>query len=151
MTQALLETKEIAKALIHRTDDDTYLILRSSQREENPERSLKPDFAGGSLEPGESVENALIREIEEEAGLILSPGDLKLFWKQESEHPAGFILIRNIFYIAVSGDLEVKLSFEHDKFWWLTKDEINKQVEDGLWRDPYPEIFREAEKQGLLV
>ena len=52
-------------------DGERLLVARRSARMSNP---LKWEFAGGKLEPGESPQQALVREIEEELGLIIEVG-----------------------------------------------------------------------------
>ena len=50
------------------------------------------EFPGGKLEPGETRENALLREIREELALELREEDLDLL--DSAEDPAGAIVIR---------------------------------------------------------
>lgn len=48
-------------------DEDRVLLIREHDRWQTP---------GGEVEPGESHETALRREVEEETGLVVEPGDL---------------------------------------------------------------------------
>ncbi len=64
----MTRTIHIAAALIVRSDGWTLLC-----RKAGTEAFMQP---GGKLEPGETPEEALIRELEEELGLRLGPADL---------------------------------------------------------------------------
>ncbi|MCL1834685.1 MAG: (deoxy)nucleoside triphosphate pyrophosphohydrolase [Oscillospiraceae bacterium] len=62
---------EVVAALIW--DDDRFLIC---QRPEHKARPLLWEFPGGKVEPGESMEKALIRECFEELGIVLAVGSV---------------------------------------------------------------------------
>lgn len=61
---------EVVAALIW--DKERFLIC---QRPANKARPLLWEFVGGKVEPGETKEQALIRECKEELGITLSIGD----------------------------------------------------------------------------
>ena len=61
---------EVVAALIW--DGDKFLIC---QRPDHKARGLLWEFVGGKVEPGETKEQALIRECREELDVILSVGD----------------------------------------------------------------------------
>ena len=60
---------EVAAALIW--DQDRFLIC---QRPAHKARGLLWEFVGGKAEPGESLEQALVRECREELAVTVSPG-----------------------------------------------------------------------------
>ncbi|MGN1017001.1 MAG: (deoxy)nucleoside triphosphate pyrophosphohydrolase [Faecousia sp.] len=60
---------EVVAALIW--DGDRFLIC---QRPGNKARAMQWEFVGGKVEPGETKEQALIRECREELGVTLSVG-----------------------------------------------------------------------------
>jgi len=60
--QSIIVTAAIIK------QNDQILI---AQRNENVDQALKWEFPGGKLEPGESPEQCLVREIREELGLTI--------------------------------------------------------------------------------
>lgn len=66
----------IAAALIIRPDGQTLLC-----RKANTATFMQP---GGKLEPGETAAVALIRELEEELGLVLAESDLTLLGRFEA-------------------------------------------------------------------
>ena len=79
------------------------------------------DFVKGGVEPGEEDEQTLERECREETGITalrVVPGfytDIEYFFKEEGN------LVKKtvIFFIAETGQRDVKLSDEHDDFAWL--------------------------------
>ena len=62
---------EVVAALIW--DKDKFMIC---QRLEHKARGLLWEFVGGKVEPGETKEQALIRECKEELAIILSVGEV---------------------------------------------------------------------------
>ena len=62
---------EVVAALIW--DKDKFMI---SQRPVHKARGLLWEFVGGKVEPGETKEDALIRECREELAVTLSVGDV---------------------------------------------------------------------------
>jgi len=62
---------EVVAALIW--DKDKFLIC---QRPADKARALLWEFVGGKVEPGETKEQALIRECQEELAVALSVGDV---------------------------------------------------------------------------
>ena len=62
---------EVVAALIW--DDDKFMIC---QRPAHKARGLLWEFVGGKVEPGETKEQALIRECQEELAVTLSVGDV---------------------------------------------------------------------------
>lgn len=61
----------VAAALINETGQ---ILLQ--QRPENRSMAGLWEFPGGKVETGESPEHALVRELEEELGIAISPSDL---------------------------------------------------------------------------
>jgi 8-oxo-dGTP diphosphatase len=119
-------------------DDGRVFIQRRS-----PTRKLFPDtwdIVGGHLEPGESVDEALRREVEEETGwrvsIVLGTiGELRYFGNDGLER------LETDFLIRVDGDLSrPRLEVgKHTAYKWITRDEIavldeNKGIDDGLVR-----------------
>ena len=62
---------EVVAALIW--DKDKFMIC---QRPAHKARALLWEFVGGKVEPGETKEQALIRECQEELAIMLSVGDV---------------------------------------------------------------------------
>ncbi len=59
--------KQVVAALILRKNDDKILICQRTRHQTMP---LKWEFPGGKIEPGEELEDALHRELEEELGIL---------------------------------------------------------------------------------
>ena len=77
------------------------------------------EFPGGKVEPGETPEEALVREIQEELDVEIQVGDL--IDTIEYDYPA-FHLSMDCFWAEIkSGTLELR---EHEAARWLMKDEL---------------------------
>jgi len=88
------------------------LLRRSLSSKGNPG---KWDFPGGKIDPGESFDEALLREVAEETGLTISI--LGVAGTAESEAPAARVV-----YLILEGRVEsgeVRLSEEHDDHAWV--------------------------------
>lgn len=137
----------VSKLVVRRKSDGKYLLLRSSQWEERPDRSQKPDLPGGVVEAGERIEEGAARELAEEAGVIVKPDDLTLVYAMSFKSDHDDAAINRLIYFTEIEDAEVTLSWEHEEFWWASTDELLALE----IREPYPSIFSYLQSVGLLV
>lgn len=105
---------EVVAALIW--DNDKFMIC---QRPANKARSFLWEFVGGKVEPGETKEQALIRECREELDITLEVGEV--FTEAVHEYPD--ITIRLTVFNAEIAEGTPKL-IEHNDLKWITPDEI---------------------------
>ena len=89
------------------------------QRPANKSRPLLWEFVGGKVEPGETKEQALIRECKEELDIIIEVRDV--FTEVVHEYPD--ITIRLTVFNARIAEGTPKL-IEHNDLKWITPDEI---------------------------
>jgi len=89
------------------------------QRPANKARPLLWEFVGGKVEPGETKEQALIRECQEELAITLSVGDV--FMEVVHEYPD--INIKLTLFNATIAD-GVPTLLEHNDIRWISVDEI---------------------------
>lgn len=78
------------------------------------------EFPGGKVEPGETPERALIREIQEELDTMISVGE-KLHCV-EYDYPTFHLSMECFWAKIISGDLVLK---EHEDAKWLSKEELD--------------------------
>ena len=106
---------EVVAALIW--DNDKFMIC---QRPENKSRALLWEFVGGKVEPGETKEQALIRECKEELDVTLSVGEI--FMDAVHQYPDINVHL-TLFNATISEGVPKKL--EHNDIKWITVSEIN--------------------------
>ena len=106
---------EVVAALIW--DKDKFMIC---QRPAHKARGLLWEFVGGKVEPGETKEQALIRECQEELAITLSVGDV--FMDVVHEYPDINVHF-TLFNAAIAEDVPQKL--EHNDIKWITPAEIS--------------------------
>lgn len=137
----------VAKTVIRRRSDGKYLVLRCSLWPERPDRSQKPDLAGGAVELGETFEQGAIRELKEETGIEVSDelviGYANSFIFEGGEQPEA--IVRTLFFAEID-DPEVTLSWEHEGYWWVTASEL-VELE---WKRFYRDAFDFMSKTGLI-
>lgn len=105
---------EVAAALIW--DKEKFLIC---QRPAHKARGLLWEFAGGKVEPGESKEQALIRECKEELAVTLSVGDVFM----DVVHEYSDVTVHlTLFNASIAEGTPQKL--EHNDIRWITPAEI---------------------------
>ena len=105
---------EVAAALIW--DGDKFMIC---QRPAHKARGLLWEFVGGKVEPGETREQALIRECREELSVTMSVGEV--FMGVVHEYPD--LLVHLTLFNAVIAD-GIPQKLEHNDIRWITVDEI---------------------------
>ena len=105
---------EVVAALIW--DNDKFLIC---QRTAHKARGLLWEFVGGKVEPGETKEQALIRECQEELAVTLSVGEE--FMNVTHEYPDLKVHL-TLFNATISEGEPQKL--EHNDIRWITPSEI---------------------------
>ena len=105
---------EVVAALIW--DRDKFMIC---QRPARKARGLLWEFVGGKVEPGETKEQALIRECQEELAVTLSVGDV--FMEVVHEYPD--ITVHLTLFNATIAEGEPQ-KLEHDDIQWIAPIEI---------------------------
>ena len=105
---------EVVAALIW--DKDKFMIC---QRPAHKSRGLLWEFVGGKVEPGETKEQALIRECQEELAITLSVGDV--FMDVTHEYPDLTVHL-TLFNATITEGVPQKL--EHNDIKWITSSEI---------------------------
>ena len=105
---------EVVAALIW--DGDKFMIC---QRPAHKARALLWEFVGGKVEPGETKEQALIRECKEEIAVTLSVGDV--FMDVIHEYPDITVHL-TLFNATIAEGIPQKL--EHNNIKWITPVEI---------------------------
>jgi 8-oxo-dGTP pyrophosphatase MutT (NUDIX family) len=117
-----------AGLLIYRLSDRRILMTRRSPGETSPGSW---DFAGGSVEPGETYLQAALREGREELGSL--PGlfvDSEPFWWAPDPFFAFAIFLAQM---DASGEgWEPVLNDEHDMYGWFEPQEIPKPALPGV-------------------
>ena len=105
---------EVVAALIW--DGNRFMIC---QRPMTKARGMLWEFVGGKVEPGETKEQALIRECQEELAITLSVGEV--FMDVTHEYPDITVHL-TLFNAAIAEGIPQKL--EHNDIRWITVGEI---------------------------
>ena len=109
-----MKATEVVAALIW--DNNKFMIC---QRPSHKARALLWEFVGGKVEPGETKEQALIRECQEELAVTLSVGDV--FMDAVHEYPDITVHL-TLFNATIAEGVPVML--EHNNIKWITLSEI---------------------------
>ena len=105
---------EVAAALIW--EGDKFMIC---QRPAHKARGLLWEFVGGKVEPGETREQALVRECREELAVTVSVGEV--FMDVVHEYP-DLLVHLTLFNATIAEGVPQKL--EHNDIRWITVEEI---------------------------
>ena len=109
-----MDVTEVVAALIDR--DGRFLIC---QRPAHKARGLLWEFVGGKVEPGETKEQALVRECREELGVTVRVGEVFL----EVTHAYPDLTVHlTLFRAAITQGTPQRL--EHNDLRWITAAEI---------------------------
>lgn len=109
-----MKITEVVAALIW--DQDKFMIC---QRPAHKARGLLWEFVGGKVEPGETKQQALIRECKEEMAVTLSVGDV--FMDVLHEYPDLTVHL-TLFHATIAEGVPQRL--EHNDIRWITPNQI---------------------------
>ena len=123
---------EVVAALIWRGER-----FLACQRPEHKARGLLWEFVGGKVEPGETREQALVRECREELDVTVVPGEVFM----EVTHKYPDLTVHLTLFHAQLSEGEPK-ALEHNALRWITVQEI-----DQLAFCPADEVILERLKQ----
>ena len=107
--------RDVVAALIWR--GDRFMIC---QRPANKARGLLWEFVGGKTEPGETLQEALIRECREELDILVAPADIFM----ELDHIYPDISIHLTLFNCTIAEGEPRL-LEHNDLNWIRTSEID--------------------------
>ena len=109
-------------------DESRVLLL---QRPEDDFMGGIYEIPGGKVEAGETLDTALLREVEEETGLEVSR-IVRYVGHFDYESKSGKKTRQFNFAVSVNSPLEIKLA-EHDNYAWSRMEELDKyQVTDSV-------------------
>jgi 8-oxo-dGTP pyrophosphatase MutT (NUDIX family) len=107
------------------TDEGRALFLK---RSDEGDHAGEWCFPGGKIEPGETAEQAAIRETFEEAGLKLNPTDERVQVCRIANSDVDF----TTFFQRVDDEFEPKLDHEHIGFRWASIEEPPEPLHPGV-------------------
>ena len=113
-----MKTVRVVAAVIQAVNDKNEPVIFATQRGYG-EYKDGWEFPGGKIEPGETQQEALIREIKEELKITINVGDL--IDTIEYDYPE-FHLSMDCFLCEISDGKPVLT--EHEAARWLTKEEL---------------------------
>ena len=122
-------TKIVAKALV-RSSEGLCLVLHRGNT--HPRFPGHIDFPGGEVEPKETPEAAVMREIQEETGLSVNPNKLKKLFTKQYRQTTHMLFEAKL----TEPDAKVALSWEHKSYRWITPEEL-KRLPRLSGADPY--------------
>ncbi len=130
--------KKVAKLLIVDPEDNYLLMYRS----DHPVFGGDPDLPGGTVEDGETSLEAMIREVEEEAGVAVDVKAVTEVYSGTgySKHGTHYALYR----VTLRVRPEIKLSWEHSSYEWLNHGSFIQKIKDA--QDTYMRMVHDTVK-----
>lgn len=121
--------KTVAKILIMNSDNEILVLRRSDT---HPHFPLHLDFPGGLVDPGETPEQTVIRELKEETGLTIAHKAITKIMEKKNN---------DTMHLLYEGAINtktpnVKISWEHCSYEWVDKNKL-LQIEHPEGVDKY--------------
>jgi 8-oxo-dGTP pyrophosphatase MutT (NUDIX family) len=140
-TDAILNKymKAVAKTLLYDAAENILVLYRSDT---HPKFPHDIDLPGGEIDEGESALDAAIREVAEEAGLIIDPLKTKLVGERTT--PYGRI---DQVYVSKIDEITppVTISWEHESYDWIPAHTLSTAL--ATTQDDYMSVVAEYLKR----
>ncbi len=127
----MVSSTKIVKAALFNDKDEILLLTRSST---DTTRPSSPDLPGGSVEGKENLTQAVLREIEEETGLVVPESTIELAYTATICRD-GENFLRFLFVGKLIGQQVIRLSHEHDGYSWLPLTAAFAQYDHPVWME----------------
>jgi 8-oxo-dGTP diphosphatase len=89
------------------------------------------ELVGGKVEWGENPYLGLVREVKEEAGIIVKP--LQPYYVSDYTPNKGRHMVEIGIICKIIGSSTIKLSLEHQDYYWATEEEIRNHLQITEW------------------
>lgn len=106
--------KAVAK-LVMIDNDDNYLLM---YRSDHPTYGIDPDLPGGTIEPGETVVGAMLREVEEEAGVSLAVSHVEEVYSGKEYSGSDTLYV--LYTAMLDARPSITISWEHSSYEWIS-------------------------------
>jgi 8-oxo-dGTP pyrophosphatase MutT (NUDIX family) len=120
-----------------------YLLMH---RSEHPRFGTDPDLPGGTLEGSEEPIQTMLREVLEEAGVVIDRARVEMLYSgtNYSTHGTHY----SLFFTKLDERPEITLSWEHSSYEWLSRDDFRKKARNA--KDTYMhmayDVLKDAHK-----
>lgn len=130
--------KQVAKLVII-DNDDMYLLM---YRNAHPKFGNDPDLPGGTLEEGEQPLETMVREVHEEAGVVVGAASVSKVYEgaEYSTHGTHY----SLYMTKLDSRPEVAISWEHSSYEWLTRDKFLEKIRSA--NDTYMQMVYDTIK-----
>ncbi len=140
--------KIIVKCIIYNSDLNRVLLIQRSKNDNTGANTW--ENTGGNIEPGETPEDAVIREIREETGITdIEIKNIAYIAILDGEIPDLLIV-----YLCETHTESVKISFEHQAFLWADEQQckslLPKQIISDFENNNIFKLLRENDKNNEL-
>lgn len=115
-----------AKGIVHYKNK--VLLVRESDAYKDGAECGKWDVVGGRLEAGETVRDALVREVKEESGLDIVPGEVVAVFDGFPKIKGELCHVVRVYFMAAAQSDQVLLSSDHDAYEWIDPATIGDRV-----------------------